>query len=336
MRLLHVAVDEPSDRVWIAPFVAGLREIGELEIVENARGRSAGEIAGLIRGCDVLLVGWGSAPVPGEVAAEPGALRYVCSVTGTVRRTVPVEVIDAGIPVTNWGDAPAGRVAEGALTLLLAVLKDLPGRTRTIREGGWEPGEEILSGLMEGLEVGVYGCGAIGRRFLDMLLPLGPGVRVFDPYAADLPEGVKRAESLEELFCKSEAVVIHAGLNDETRGAVTAELLAVLPDAGILINTARGEIVDQDALFRELESGRLRAGLDVLCEEPGVSPALPADHPARKWPNLILTAHSLSKPYPASKRLLPMHRLCLENVRAFAAGRPLRFTIDRTRYDRST
>jgi phosphoglycerate dehydrogenase-like enzyme len=238
--------------------------------------------------------------------------------------------------VTNWGDAPAGRVAEGALTLLLAVLKDLPGRIRTVREGGWRPGEEIRSGLMEGLEVGVYGCGAIGRRFLDMLVPLGPNVRVFDPYAEDLPEGAKRAGSLEELFRECEAVGIYAGLNAETRGAVTAELLAVLPDGGILINTARGEIVDQDALFRELESGRLRAGLDVLYEEPGVPPDLPRDHPARTWPNAIITAHSLSKPYPASKRLLPMHRACLENLRAFVENRPLRFTIDRTRYDRST
>jgi hypothetical protein len=84
-RLLHLALDERSDRVWIVPFIEALREVGELEVVENARDRSVEEIAGLIRGCDVLLIGWGAIPIPREIAGDPGRLRYVCSVTGSVR-----------------------------------------------------------------------------------------------------------------------------------------------------------------------------------------------------------------------------------------------------------
>ncbi len=335
-RLLHIAIDERDERIWIDPFIAALREIGELEVVENARGRPEEEIAAMIRGCNVLIGGWGAMPVPAEIAADQGELKYICNVTGSVRRGVPPEIIDAGIPVTNWGDAPAGRVAEAALTLLLAVLKDLPERRRIIREGGWKPDGQIRSGLMQGLKVGCYGCGVIGRSFIATIKPLGPEISGFDPYALDLPEGVKRVGSLADLFRDSEVVALHAALNDETRGSVTAELLALLPDDGILINTARGALLDQDALFRELESGRIRAGLDVLCAEPGESEAPPPDHPARGWPNLILTSHSLAKPYPPSKRLLGMHRQCLANLRNFVEDRPLEFPIDRTRYDRST
>lgn len=334
--LLHIAEAEKSPRIWVDEFVHALGELGELEIVENGARLPEEKLAARIRECEVLLTGWGSVTIPVSAAARPGRLRYVCNLTGTVRRYVPLEVIEADIPVTNWGDAPAGRVAEATLALLLAVLKNIPGRVEIIRSGGWRPPEGFRSASLASLDLGLYGCGVIARRFLAMLRPLAPTVRVFDPYAAELPEGVARAESLEELFSKSEAVVIGAALNDETAGTVTAELLARLPDGGVLINTARGEIVDQEAIFREVLSGRLRAGLDVLYEQPGEDPALPAGHPARDCPNLILTAHALSKIDPAPEKLQEMHRICLENIRRHLAGDPLRFVVDRVRYERST
>jgi len=129
--------------------------------------------------------------------------------------------------------------------------------------------------------------------------------------------------------------VIHAGLCDATRRSVTSELLAKLPRHGVVVNTARGGIVDQAALFAELEAGRLRAGLDVL--EPDT---LPPDHPARAWENLILTAHHVENPWPLdgrpATRLTPMQRACVENLRRFAAGEPLLYPMDRTRYLRNT
>ncbi len=168
-----------------------------------------------------------------------------------------------------------------------------------------------------------------------MLRPFRPAILVFDPYAASLPEGCERAGSLDELFGRCEAIVIHAALSEETRGSVTAERLARLPDRAVLVNTARGAIVDQEALFAELASGRLRAGLDVL--EPD---RLPPGHPARDWENLILTAHDIGKNRPPEgfppTSLDSMHRVCLDNLRRFAAGQPLRFVMDRERYERST
>ncbi len=335
IEILHIAEEQPADRVWIEQFYQELRKLGQLTVIEDGQAISEEDHATRIRRCNILITCWGSVPVPPSIAEDRGSLEYICHVTGTVRQWIPLEILEAGIPVTNWGDAPAGRLAEGAFTLLLACLKDLPGRTRIIRSGGWHVPEDFCSGILEGLNVGIYGCGMIGRRFVEMLRPFRPVIRIFDPYTDELPKGCIAAESLHELFSLSEAIVIHAGLSEETRGSVTAKLLARLPRNGIVINTARGAIIDQDALFAELETGRLRAGLDVL--EPDRPPA---DHPARHWDNLILTAHDIGKNRPMEgfppKKLDPMHHICLDNIRRHVSGRPLRFVMDRTRYERST
>ena len=174
----------------------------------------------------------------------------------------------------------------------------------------------------------------IARRFIEMLRPFGAIVRVFDAYLNDPPPDCQVVGSLKELFAASEAVVIHAALTPETHNTVTAQLLALLPDGGVVVNTARGGIVDQPALFKELESGRLRAGLDVL-EPDRLEPA----HPARKWENLILTCHTISHgpaPNATRPRLARCEQYCLENLRRFVAGEPLQFIMDSVRYRRST
>lgn len=334
MRLLHLAASEPSERAWIDEFVRQLRQMGELEIREHAEELSDDARASLIRATDVLLTSWGATAVPEVIADDPGRLGYICHLNGSVRSIVPRSVVAAGVPVTNWGDAPANRLAEAAFALLLAVLKDIPGRVDTTRSGGWTPGPSVYGGTLEGLKVGIYGLGVIGRRFAEMLRPFHPRIRVYDPYVADLPEGIERSPSLADLFEGSSAVVIHAALSDETRGSVTTKHLALLPDHGILINTARGAIVDQRALFAELESGRLRAGLDVL--DPDL---LAYDHPARQWKNVILTAHDLGKirSLPGAPHALwKFHRYALENLQRFKAGDPLEHLVTLDRYDRST
>ncbi len=336
--ILHIARKRVDPRAWSPVMIEALRKLGELEIVENGGDLMPAGIAARIRGCRVLVTSWGSARVPDEIAQDRGHLEYICHMTGTVREFIPLAVIEAGIPVTNWGDAIALSVAEGAMTLLLAVLKDLRHHIRFIAEGGWKRDETSYGGSLEGTPVGIYGCGVIARRFIEMIRPFGPRLTVFDPYVDPLPEGCARARSLEELFEGSQIIVVHAGLTDETRGSITADLLARLPNDAVIINTARGAIFDQAALFRELESGRLRAGLDVL--EPDF---LPADHPARRWDNVIFTAHQVSNPvlrWPTDGQppaeLASFQKVCIENIRRYLAGEPLLFIMDRTRYLRST
>lgn len=329
-RLLHIAEEKIASGVWLPVFQNALRELGELTLIENGKDVAKDEIVRLMRECDVLMTSWGALRIPLAVAEDPGNLSYVCNVTGTLRKWVPIEITDAGIPMTNWGDLPANPIAEGAMALLLATMKDLHHRIQTIRSDGWRVDAHTHGGRPEEMNIGVYGFGVIGRKFVEMLRPFGCTIRIYDPFVDDVPDDCIRVNGLDDLFSQSQAVVIHAGWTEDTEKSVTADLLAKLPDHGILINTARGQIVDQDGLFKELESGRLRAGLDVL------DPELPEGHPARKWENLILTSHSIGDPWPDDHKppteLTRMHRISLDNLERHFSGRPLRFIMDRRRY----
>jgi phosphoglycerate dehydrogenase-like enzyme len=332
--LVHIAQRRPSE-IFHPLFLREAAKVGSLTIVENGADLSDDEKISLLRKADVALTGWDSAPLPAAIVDDPGALRYVCNLTGEMSRFVPAEIIASDILVSNWGDSPAISIAEGTVALLLSVLKDLHRQIVDIREGGWALDGKEYGGTLFDASLGLYGCGAIGRRFVDLIRPFGPRILVFDPYCRELPEGCSRVDTLRGLFEQSEIVTICAGLSDETRGSVTAELLALLPRDGVVINTARGAIVDQDALFAELESGRLRAGLDVL--EPD---RLAQDHPVRRWKNCILSAHEINRGWPTDgappSKLSPMHRLCIDNITAFVQGRPIRFEMDLERFSRSS
>jgi phosphoglycerate dehydrogenase-like enzyme len=194
----------------------------------------------------------------------------------------------------------------------------------------------VAQGSVRDLRLGVYGLGAIGRTFCELCQPLGARITAFDPFAPEVP-GVDRAGSLEALFRGSEAIAVHAGLTPATRGSVTRRLLSLLPDHAVFINTARGELVDQEALFDELRRGRLRAGLDVLEGD-----ALPADHPVRRWPNVIITSHQIGRgDWPGEdlrpeKRLSSLHAIALDNLRRFLAGAPPLHVMTPERYALST
>jgi len=319
-----------------SPLADGLRELGELVIVEQARELGGHEVLAQMREADVLITNWASTPMPEALAEAPGRLKYVLNLGGTCRATVPIEIIRRGIPVTNWGDTPAQAVAEGAMALLLAVLKDLRGRTEGVLAGKCWGARRLglASGTLCGLKLGLYGCGYIGQRFVEMLKPFKPELLVYDPYANGLPEDCRRVDSLDALFDESEAVAIWAGLSDETNGSVNAVRLAKLPDHGIIINAARGELVDQDALFAELKSGRLRAGLDVLVRDD----YLPEGHEAHTWPNLLITCHDINSAWWPERppQLSYADGIVLDNLRRFVAGEPLRFVMDERRYELSS
>lgn len=332
--IVHLARGPRFDKVWTPAFIDALQEIGPVTFHEHGKELDDEQAAELIRPHDAAIVGWDARVLPVELAARPGALRYICSYSGTIRHSVPRELVEAGIPVSNWGDLPAPGIAESAMTLLLTCVHDM-ARIRRAQEAGDGGYDASRAGTLNGLAVGIYGLGVIGHRFVEMLRPFGARIRTFDPYVAALPAGVERADSLDDLCDWAEALVIHAGLSAETQGSVGPGQLARLPDGGIVVNTARGAIVDQAALFAEIAAGRLRAGLDVLDPD-----RLDADEPLRQSENLYFTFHALTDEggdaWPPRSGLTRMQQRCVDQIATFAAGGTPDFLFDVDRYDRST
>lgn len=320
-----------------SPLMKEIKSLYDCDEVVLQEGCPEHEYADMIREYDILLTMWNSPHVPNELADRPGKLRYICNITGEVARWIDKEIIESPyITVTNWGNAPAFGIAEGALALLLAVMKNIPSYIKAAREE-WSEDDIPYAATQASLyqkRIGIYGIGAIGSKFIELLKPFEPIIYGYDPFAAVIPEKVTMVNSLEELFDMSQIVVIHAGLNDATRGSVTGELLAKLPDGGIIINTARGQIVDYEALKAELMSGRLRAGLDMVTERN-----MPKqEDPIRMLDNVILSSHHIGVgKWGVDPEALDIAAVnCLDNLARYSRGEELKFVISPSKYKIST
>ena len=138
MKMLYMASGKANPSVWSIAFRRALGELGELEIIEDAANWDTDALLAHLRDADVVFGAWDCVKLPDALAAEPGRVRYLCCITGGVRGFVSEAYIGSGLPVTNWGDAPANDVAEGAVCLLLAALKGLHARMVSVRSGGGE------------------------------------------------------------------------------------------------------------------------------------------------------------------------------------------------------
>lgn len=196
-----------------------------------------------------------------------------------------------GVAVTFAPGRNATATAEYAVGLMLAAMRRIPQSHAGVVDGRWESSLYAYdaTGLeVEGTTVGLVGAGAIGSRVARIVAAFGADVLVADPYAdpAALPPGARLVE-LDELLATARVVSLHARVTDETRGLIDARRLAAMPPGSVLVNCARGALLDHAALAAALTGGHLfAAGLDVFDVEP-----LPADHPLRTAPNVVMTPH---------------------------------------------
>ncbi|GEO14396.1 hydroxyacid dehydrogenase [Microvirga aerophila] len=192
-----------------------------------------------------------------------------------------------GIPVLRALGANARSVAEHAIALSIALLKDLVPLDRAVKGGEW-PKASYVGRDLAGAVIGLVGFGAIGQEVASLARALGMSVTVFDPYTAELPEEVQRETELDALLATSDIVSLHCPLTKETRHLINGERLARMKPSAFLVNTARGEIVDEAALVEALRNGTIAgAGLDSFAEEPP-----PKDSPLWSLPNIIATPHT--------------------------------------------
>ncbi len=281
----------------------------------TAQCRTPAEVIEAAQDVDALLVQY--APITAEVLDALPQLRLVS------RYGVGVDVVDQdaararGVWVCNVPDHGTTEVALHAVGMLLALLRNLAGHDRHVHAGCWD---HRLGGRLPrpgGLTLGVVGLGRIGRTTMEGAAPWFGGVVGYDPYLPDdaWPAGVERL-GLEELFTRSNAVTLHLPLTVDTQGLVGADLLARMPAGSYLVNTARGGLVDLDAVLQALEDGRLAGvGLDVLPREPP-----PADHPLLTHPRALLTPHVA---WYSEEAEVELRRKAAQNAVSWAAtGRP--------------
>ena len=214
-------------------------------------------------------------------------LRIVATLRAGVENIDTAALETRGITLIANAGRNANAVAELTVALILASLRGVGENHHSIRDGGWRP-ERPARGYRElaGLRIGLVGVGAVGATVLQRLQGFDLDVAYFDPYVRGTAM-TGTSLGLDELLSRSDVVTLHARSTPETRGMIGAAQLDLLPAGATLVNTARAELVDEDALVERLRSGRLGgAGLDVFSIEP-----LPADHPLRSLVTVTLSPH---------------------------------------------
>lgn len=232
------------------------------------------------------------------------------------------------IVVCNTPGANARSVAEHAIALVFGLARSLRGADSHVRSGGWNRSEFTGTELRE-KTLGIYGFGAIGREVASLADGIGMDVRVHDSHKDDdeFPASVERSETLPDLFEQSDVVSLHAPLTAETRGSVSTAELQRLGSDGLLINTARGAVIDEEALIEGLEKGVIGgAGLDTFTEEPPRE-----DHPLFGREDVLVTPHSGGNSHRA---LREMSTRAAANVRTVYEGGVPETTVNAEQIER--
>jgi phosphoglycerate dehydrogenase-like enzyme len=282
----------------------------------------------------VLVTAWTCPALPVSWIEEKDCpLRYVCSITGSVKSRVPRVLIEKGLLVTNWGNSISHTVAEHAMLMVMALLRGLPQWPELMRHpaGMHEMMPYLRSRTLRGKRVGLHGFGAVARELVPMLKPFQVDLAAYShgvPQALFDKYGVYNCGSLRELFSGRDILIECEGLNDHSRGTVTEEILRLLPADSIFVNVGRGMVADEAALSKLAGEGHLRVGLDVYQREP-----LPQTSPLFGNPRVILSPHVAGPTWDT-------YPLCgtqaLDNLSKYLNGETPDCRVTLEAYDRAT
>ncbi|GIV67798.1 hydroxyacid dehydrogenase [Caldilinea sp.] len=273
------------------------------------------DLLALLPPADACITGWDVAPIDADVLAAAPKLRAIAHTGGSVKRFVSEAVWARNIHVTSAAPALAQDVAETTLGLIIVSVKRILPLSQHVREGGWRehpawPAREVHSSV-----IGIVGASNVGRRVIELLRPFHASILLYDPYVNETEAarlGVTKVE-LAELARRADVISLHAPALPSTRHMIDRSLLHLMKDDAVLINTARGALIDEEALVEELAKGRFFAFLDVTDPEP---PA--PDSPLRRLPNVVVTPHLAG----CITDCTHLGEMAVEELRRFFAGEP--------------
>lgn len=290
----------------LAPMFARVRRSDDPPITVNGEPFQSADLPRLLAGYDICLDD--HSYLPTDVMAKCRGLKHIVFLGTGASSYMDVPALNKlGITVhtiKGYGDTA---VAEHTVALMFACCRDLARMDRAVRAGVWDPLESMQ---LMGKTLGVIGLGGIGAEVAR--IARGIGMEVIGWNRTPRPEAGVPLVGLDELLARADVISLHLALNDETRGLIDAGRLARMKPGVILVNTARGALVDEAALVAALGSGHVRhAGLDVFHAEP-----LRPDHPLARMENVTLTAHAGFRTLEASMTLM---RRAIDIVRSIAA-----------------
>jgi D-3-phosphoglycerate dehydrogenase / 2-oxoglutarate reductase len=291
----------------LAPVFTRVRRSDDPPIALNSEPFTAGDLPRLLAGYDICLDD--HSYLPTEVLSRCSGLRHIVFLGTGASSYMDVPALDAlGIEVhtiKGYGDTA---VAEHAMALILACCRELARMDRAVRAGVWDPLESMQ---LRGKTLGLVGLGGIGREVAR--IGRGIGMEVIGWNRTPRPQTDVLLVELDELLTRADVISLHLAFTDETRGLIDANRIARMKAGVILVNTARGALVDEAALLAALQNGHIRhAGLDVFHAEP-----LAPDHPLARMENVTLTSHAGFRTLEASLTLM---RRAIDIVRRIVAS----------------
>ena len=297
-----------------------LEKLGNITYNQTSKPFTQTQLANAIGRMEVCLTHWDCPLFTAAVLERAHQLRLIVHAAGSVADLVTDQVYERGIKVCSANLIMAKYVAEGVLAYILAGLRWIPQHAFDLQYTKLWNKRINESKSLFGARVGLIGLGTIGRFLIDLLEPFEVQIKIYDPYiSADSLKNYSHLElaSLEDVLAWGEVISIHASLTRETRGLLGKRKLGLIKDHALLVNTARGAIVDEQALIDELRKGRLRAVLDVYETEP-----LPIDSPLHDLENVILLPHIAG--IPAREQ---MSYAMIDEIERYSKGEPLQYEI---------
>ncbi|MFD0682849.1 MULTISPECIES: hydroxyacid dehydrogenase [unclassified Paenibacillus] len=327
--LVTVWRKELRDLMFSEEVIKQMQAVSDVDWVAMDEPYEAEQLRQDIHKYDACILSWGSPKVTADILAEAKKLRFIGHAAGTLTPYLDPAAFANGITVVNANTALARSTAELTVSLMLAGSWEICKYRDQLRSGSWGDNGNTVMGLY-GQKVGLIGYGEVAREVIRLLRGFGTSILLYSPYCSQeeaREQGISLG-SMEEVLSGCRIVSLHDTLTASTRGMLGQEQLRLLPDGALLVNTARGPLIDEAALLEQLSAGRIHAALDVYHREP-----LPADDPLLKLPNVICLPHIGAYSGYWKSQLAAM---VVEDLVNFATGKPLLREVTAERFERMT
>ncbi len=294
-KVLYIPPQSHTDRVFRPEMFQRFQELFDVTVNPDPEQYTTERVAAEIAGYDALVTGWGSPPMSDEVFENGEKLQIIAHSAGSVKFLVTPEQIEKylkprGITIFSANHAIGYNVAEATIGLLIMASRRWPDFILSVRmTDHWRDPHIPGNGqYLLGATVGVVAASKVGREVIRMLQPFYCRILCYDPYltAEEAEELAVEKVELNDLFKQSDLVTVHLPKIPATQKMIGAEQLGLMKEGALLVNTSRGAVIDQAALYEAAKARKIRVALDVTDPEP-----MPPEDPMRRLPNVYITPH---------------------------------------------